>query len=150
VFELVKSGTTYTEIVLHSFTESGGDGYRPNAELIMDSSGNLYGTTLQGGANTSGQGDYGTVFELAAPLRASMPDTILHSFTGTTVNSSTPGGGNPRSGLIMDSSGNLYGTTQQGEMGVGPCSSSLLPLQLACLTSYCTASPPTGLTPTRE
>ena len=65
----------------------------------MDSSGNLYGTTGQGGAS----GD-GTVFELA---KGSSTITTLASFNGSD-------GDNPRAGLIMDSSGNLYGTTRDG------------------------------------
>ena len=67
------------------------------AGLIMDSSGNLYGTTAAGGAS----GD-GTVFELA---HGSGTITTLASFNGTN-------GANPDAGLIMDSSGNLYGTTE--------------------------------------
>jgi uncharacterized repeat protein (TIGR03803 family) len=59
VFELVNSSGSYSEKVLYSFTNSGGDGLYPIAGLIMDASGNLYGTTLEGG--TSGDG---TVFEL--------------------------------------------------------------------------------------
>ena len=69
------------------------------AGLIMDSSGNLYGTTEQGGA----YGD-GTVFELA---KGSGTITTLASFNGAN-------GAFPFAGLIMDSSGNLYGTTEGG------------------------------------
>ena len=65
----------------------------------MDSSGNFYGTTGEGGAS----GD-GTVFELA---KGSTPITTLASFNGSN-------GSNPQAGLIMDSSGNLYGTAQNG------------------------------------
>ena len=65
----------------------------------MDSSGNLYGTTEGGGAN----GD-GTVFEVGA---GSGLVTTLISFGGSN-------GDDPRAGLIMDSSGNLYGTTEGG------------------------------------
>ena len=65
----------------------------------MDSSGNLYGTTADGGAN----GD-GTVFEVAA---GSGLITTMASFSGSN-------GANPVAGLIMDSSGNFYGTTESG------------------------------------
>ena len=78
---------------------TGANGQSPKAGLIMDSSGNLYGTTDQGGAN----GD-GTVFEIA---KGSGAITTLASFDGSN-------GADPLAGLIMDSSGNLYGTTDQG------------------------------------
>ena len=65
----------------------------------MDSSGNLYGTTAGGGANRDG-----TVFELA---QGSGTITTLASFNGTN-------GDEPEASLIMDSSGNLYGTTIDG------------------------------------
>ncbi len=65
----------------------------------MDSSGNLYGTTDEGGADNDG-----TVFELA---KGSGTITTLASFNGSN-------GENPVAGLIMDSSGNLYGTTAYG------------------------------------
>ncbi len=71
----------------------------PMPALIMDSSGNLYGTAERGGAH----GD-GTVFELAT---GSSTITALASFNGTN-------GEDPYAGVIMDSSGNLYGTTYGG------------------------------------
>ncbi len=67
--------------------------------LVMDSSGNLYGTASQLGASNDG-----TVFELA---QGSGTITSLASFNGTD-------GAYPVAGLIMDSSGNLYGTTYYG------------------------------------
>jgi uncharacterized repeat protein (TIGR03803 family) len=95
VFEVAPDGT---ETVLHSFTGSP-DGKGPGAGLIMDKKGQLYGTTVFGGANNQG-----TVFELA-------PDgteTVLYSFTGGAD------GGLPQAGLIMDKKGSLYGTTEGG------------------------------------
>ena len=89
-----------TETVLYSFTGANGDGYYPAAAVVMDSAGNLYGTTVYGGAN----GD-GTVFKLSP----SGVETILHSFTGTNGDGSDPYGG-----LIMDSAENLYGVTVFG------------------------------------
>jgi uncharacterized repeat protein (TIGR03803 family) len=74
------------------------DGENP-LDVIMDSSGNLYGTTYVGGAE-----DDGTVFELA---HGSGTITALASFDGKD-------GADPYAGLIMDSSGNLYGTTTDG------------------------------------
>jgi uncharacterized repeat protein (TIGR03803 family) len=98
VFELVNSSGSYTERVLYSFTGANGDGAHPQAGLIMDSSGNLYGTTYQGG--TIG---WGTVFELANSS-GSYSEKVLYSFTNSTD------GAFPIAGLIMDPSGNLYGT----------------------------------------
>jgi uncharacterized repeat protein (TIGR03803 family) len=94
VFELAHGSGTIT--TLASFISNGSN---PNAGLIMDSSGNLYGTSYdRGGSND------GTVFELA---HGSGTITALASFNGTN-------GENPRAGLIMDSSGNLYGTAKFG------------------------------------
>jgi uncharacterized repeat protein (TIGR03803 family) len=74
-------------------------GETPLAGLVMDSSGNLFGTASSAGAN----GD-GTVFELA---RGSTTITALASFNGTN-------GANPEAALVMDSSGDLFGTTNNG------------------------------------
>lgn len=84
--------------VLYSFT-GGNDGYYPYAGVIRDSAGNLYGTTWIGGHFGSG-----TVFK----LDTSGKETILHTFTGG------GDGAQPTAGLIMDSVGNLYGTTSSG------------------------------------
>jgi uncharacterized repeat protein (TIGR03803 family) len=75
------------------------DGVEPMAGLIMDSDGNLYGTTFYGGASGNG-----TVFKIDASGR----ETILYSFRGS------PDGSAPSGGLAMDADGNLYGTTQEG------------------------------------
>jgi len=92
--------------VLHHF--QGPDGAHPTARLFMDASGALYGTTSEGGAN--GPGDCprgcGVVFKLTPPqpgLRK-WKNHVLHSFSG-------PDGQDPRSGVIMDGAGALYGTT---------------------------------------
>ncbi len=95
VFELAHGSGAIT--ALASF--NGTDGQYPDGSLIRDNSGKLYGTTFQGGAS----GD-GTVFELA---QGSGTITTLASFNGTN-------GANPVTGLIRDSSGNLYGTTDTG------------------------------------
>lgn len=107
VFALLppKSGGAWTERVLHSF-DSATDGNFPRAGVILDTAGNLYGTTENGGAN-----NWGTVFEVSPPGGKSKPwtETVLYSFGFDTD------GGNPGySTLLQDSSGNLYGTTQVG------------------------------------
>jgi uncharacterized repeat protein (TIGR03803 family) len=101
VFELTPDGT---ESVLWSFG-NGTDGQRPHAGLIMDKSGNLYGTTAHGGAYGGG-----TVFELTPPSSngSAWTESILWSFGNGTD------GIDPEAGLIMDKSGNLYGTTSIG------------------------------------
>lgn len=76
------------------------DGWFPRAPLIRDSSGNLYGTTTEGGAG--GNSSYGEVFKLSK----SGAYTVLYSFTGGAD------GDTPDAGLILDSAGNLYGTTE--------------------------------------
>ena len=81
--------------MLASFDDT--DGEFPEDSLIMDSTGDLYGTTYFGG--TSGDG---TVFELQ---KGSSTITVLYSFTGGS------NGANPVGRLVMDTSGNLYGTT---------------------------------------
>ena len=82
--------------ILYSFNHV--DGSQPSAPLIMDSQGNLYGTTQAGGANTEG-----TVFEVTGDT-----EQVLYSFTGGAD------GGTPYGGLVMDSGGNLYGTALYG------------------------------------
>jgi uncharacterized repeat protein (TIGR03803 family) len=94
IFKLAADGS---ETVLHAF--AGTDGFYPVASVITDKAGNLYGTTSGGGAN-----GLGVVFKLA-------PDgteTVLHSFAGGSD------GAIPWSGLLLDKSGDLYGTTTAG------------------------------------
>jgi hypothetical protein len=77
VFELSPSaGGTWTEAILHNFGTNSKDATLPYSGLILDSSGNLYGTTYGGGAHTFG----GTAFELSPKARGSWTEKILHSF----------------------------------------------------------------------
>jgi uncharacterized repeat protein (TIGR03803 family) len=106
VFELMPPATPsgkWTEKILHSFDNNGTDGYSPQANLISDGDGNLYGTTVFGGTLNNG-----TVFELM-PAGANWTEKILHSF-GTTEND----GVNPYGGLIRNAAGHLFGTTLTG------------------------------------
>jgi uncharacterized repeat protein (TIGR03803 family) len=101
VFELSKSAGVWVELRLYSFGGTG-DGAYPLAGLIADSSGNLYGTTYNGGAYANG-----TVFKLA-PTVGTWNESWLYSFVGAST------GWEPYGGLFKDSSGNLYGTTERG------------------------------------
>jgi uncharacterized repeat protein (TIGR03803 family) len=97
-----------TETVLHSF-DSADDGVEPRMGVIMDAAGNLYGTTESGG-NIG----YGAVFEVSPPAQGqqSWTESVIYNFDFS------PNGGSPGySGLVMDASGNLYGTTQTGGTG---------------------------------
>ena len=89
------------EHVLHSFTGTP-DGSGPFSGPLLDAAGNLYGTTLAGGAN-----GYGAVYELS-PSGGGWTEVILYSFTNGSD------GGGPISSLVLDRSGNLYGATQSG------------------------------------
>ena len=97
VFKLDPTGK---ETVLHSFTGISGDGANPGGTLVIDGAGNLYGTTLNGGSASKG-----IVFK----LDSTGTETVLYSFTGTNGD-----GANPQSGLVIDSSGNLFGTLASG------------------------------------
>jgi uncharacterized repeat protein (TIGR03803 family) len=98
----------WTETVLHTFCMDGpcSDGKQPEAGLIFDSHGNLYGTTLEGGAHGAG-----AVFELSPAGGGTWTESVLYSFCGA---SGCADGASPVAGLIFDSAGNLYGTTQGG------------------------------------
>jgi uncharacterized repeat protein (TIGR03803 family) len=110
VYELVKS-SGYGEIILYSFGSTAGDGSGPFAGLLMDSAGNLYGTTELGGANGTG-----TVFELALSSGSFVYQT-LYTFGPAGKGGD---GANPYAPLVMDAGGNLYGTTEAGgPYGVG-------------------------------
>lgn len=109
VFELSppgKKGGAWKETLLHVFN-GGTDGAHPSAGLVLDSQGNLYGTTYQGGTSQGGKAHYGTIFM----IRNERPrkETILHYFAGAPNDGAYPAGA-----LVLDSLGNLYGTTQAG------------------------------------
>jgi uncharacterized repeat protein (TIGR03803 family) len=94
--------------LLHSFKHNGTDGTSPSANLILDASGNLYSTTVYGGAspNCSNYG-CGTVFELSPAANGKWTERVLYNFNGNR-------GEYPVSGLIFDAMGNLYGTAAGG------------------------------------
>lgn len=98
---------TWSESVVYAFHGSpiDPDGGAPEGPVIVDHFGNLYGTTIGGGAD-----EYGTVYKLTPSPEGQWTETILHSFTGWD-------GAWPTSGLVMDQAGNLYGTTEIGGTG---------------------------------
>jgi uncharacterized repeat protein (TIGR03803 family) len=100
VYKLDTAGN-YT--VLYEFT-GGSDGGSPFAGVVLDSDGNLYGTTTYGGANLNG---------VVYKLDKAGSQTVLHTFTGGAD------GGAPRSGVVRDRKGILYGTTFSGGSGHG-------------------------------
>ncbi len=91
--------------VIYSF-EGGSDGEYADTDLVMDASGNIYGTTVQGGQHASG-----TVWELS-PNGGSYTHTVLYSFTGSSD------GAQPYKGVTVDAQGNLLGTTVTGGGGL--------------------------------
>lgn len=107
VFELSPNGTggwTYT--VIHEFLggTDGGESYTP---LTLDSAGNLYGTGSVGGNSTACSGGCGVVYKLAPNGTGGWTYSVIHNFHSTD-------GANPRTGVVLDSSGNIFGTTYSG------------------------------------
>jgi uncharacterized repeat protein (TIGR03803 family) len=104
IYELSRSGGSWSPILLHSF---GGhnDGTRPESNVVIDASGNRYATTSMGG--TAG---LGTVVQIT-PQQGIYADNIIYNF------SDDQNGNTPRTGLVIDAQGNLYGTTASGGAG---------------------------------
>jgi uncharacterized repeat protein (TIGR03803 family) len=101
VFKVDKSGNESVRLSFKGYPE---DGDGPQAGLVGDAEGNLYGTTRYGGVYGEG-----TVFKLDKGGK----ETVLYSFTGGAD------GKNPLAGLVRDAAGNLYGTTSAGGTGCG-------------------------------
>ena len=100
----------WTFNLLYSFTGASGQlSPGPVANLAFDSAGNLYGTTHAAGAY-----NFGAVFKLT-PGSGGWAYTSLHDFTGG------DDGGYPRSNIVFDKNGNMYGTAAEGGTGNGSC-----------------------------
>jgi uncharacterized repeat protein (TIGR03803 family) len=92
---------TYRRV--HAFTDK--DGFNPGwSTLISDAAGNMYGTAVQGGISSGA----GVVYEVSPTSTGAWKLTVLRSFTGGND------GNLPESGLVFDSSGNLWGTAETG------------------------------------
>ncbi|MGA3213501.1 MAG: choice-of-anchor tandem repeat GloVer-containing protein [Terriglobales bacterium] len=120
VFELsppASGSGPWKERILYSFCSASEckDGKYPEAGVILDSKGNLYGVTYAGG-NVSGcftDIGCGVVFELSPPASGNAPwtETVLHSFCTA---AGCGDGGAPQANLIFDAQGNLYGAARYG------------------------------------
>jgi len=120
----VPNATSYAYNEIYQFTGLP-NGAQPHGGLVMDSAGNLYGTATLGGTNnTSAEpcgkiidtfliSGCGLVFKLS-PSGSAWTETVLYTFLGYPTD-----GSYPSSTLILDSSGNLYGTTEVGPRGGG-------------------------------
>jgi uncharacterized repeat protein (TIGR03803 family) len=111
VYKLSRRGHgQWKETVLYSF-KGGTDGASPISNVNIDASGDLYGTTSEGGAAGCG---CGTIFKLAPNGNGTWTESVVYRFTGE------PDGAFPYNGMVADASGTFYGTTVHGgEHGEG-------------------------------
>lgn len=140
IFELSLNAGSWTKTVLYDFCKLPGcaDGGTPSGPLLMDASGDLYGTVAEGGTGTacgSGVG-CGGVFKLV-PKGNQSQYTLLYSFCLTDC----ADGRYPKGGVTMDEAGNLFGTTEgDGVSGLGTVF-ELSGTHLQTLYTFC-AEPP--------
>ena len=122
MFELMRDAArgAWDHKILHSFClqPNCGDGHDPVAGVMMDKSGNLYGTTQAGGAK-----DAGTIFEVVPDAtKTKWTEKVLYSLCSQgdaperfpRVARKCPDGAMPYAGVVMDRAGNLFGTTDVG------------------------------------
>jgi len=106
----------WVETVLYNFAP-GGDAAFPSSELSLDQDGNLFGSTLQGGAN-----NVGAIYKLARPLNPGDPwtESVIYSFSG-------PDGSSPFGRLLVDVKGVIWATTSGGGSGQAGTVYQLIP-----------------------
>jgi uncharacterized repeat protein (TIGR03803 family) len=117
VFELSPNlNGTWNESVLYNFCSAAlcPDGSGPTGAVTIDATGNLYGTTIGGGGNIL---QWGTVFELTPGTNGQWIEQVLHAFDDSVI----PDGTNPRTGVVLDTAGNLFGTTYTGYCNGSAC-----------------------------
>jgi uncharacterized repeat protein (TIGR03803 family) len=122
VFELSPNADgSWTESILHSFCtfDACADGYEPQAGLVIDGAGNLYGTTWVGGSCEYFGTYCGTIFELSRDSDGSWNYSVLYNFCTNQMNNVCLDGATPESQLTFDKAGNLYGTTEAGGINSG-------------------------------
>jgi len=102
----------WAETVVHNFQGGRNDGSDPGGDLAVDSIGNIYGTTLGGGPGSCGDSGCGSVYELT-PAGGGWNKSVLYSFTGGSD-------GDGPYGVVIDGTGNLYGSTGDG-WDLNPC-----------------------------
>src|SRR5579872_1790785 len=98
IVALAHTAAASSTTLIYSFA-GGKDGEYLDTDLVVDASGNIYGTTVQGGDFSSG-----TVWQLS-PSGSGWTHSVLYSFHGGND------GGEPYKGVTLDAHGNLYGTT---------------------------------------
>ena len=111
-------GGTWSERVLYAFPGGHGNAFPLYGPLVLDSAGNLYGTTA--GTSTGVEG-HGTVFELVRAAKDVWKHKVLYRFPGK------DGLEYPAAGVVFDAGGNLYGTTQ-GDTPAANCCGTVFEL----------------------
>jgi uncharacterized repeat protein (TIGR03803 family) len=128
VYELSPISSGWSHTILHRFG-GGVDGKFPQAGLVMDTFGNLYGTAYEGGAN-----NIGTVYKLTSNGTGGFHFGVIHTFAGGQK------GAYPYAPVLVDTAGNLYGTTQYGGSALSSCSAPVggcgMVFELLAATGY--------------
>jgi len=117
VFQLARpatAGGAWTETAIYRF-QGASDGAFPQAPMIADGQGNLYGTTTNGGGSANCDAGCGTVFKLEPPAApdGAWTESLLYTFQGVPGNRNNGDAASPN-GLVFDKAGDLYGLAYGG------------------------------------